>query len=74
MATDREKKQRRARDGYRVLPDGQHQYRGDAYYGYDQMTEKQRSARGHLDEDEDLDYDLTNEYEEAEKRKGRRDG
>lgn len=73
-ARPEEKRRRRQRDGYRVLPDGEHEYKGDAYYGYDEMTSQQRSARGHLHEDEDLDYDLTNEYEQEEnRRKGRRE-
>jgi hypothetical protein len=32
-------RRRREEDGYRVLPDGFHEYKGDAYYGYDKSTE-----------------------------------
>jgi len=32
---------RRQRDAYEVLPDGEHEYRGDDYYGWDSSTEPQ---------------------------------
>jgi hypothetical protein len=47
MGIDREKKRptaeefrrRREQDDHRVLPDGEYEYKGDAYYGYDKSTE-----------------------------------